>query len=90
MALKLGIQTYQILTNDDEVCIPNISSTILLAVKDSLSRFLYFILYRFPRLYTNFISPTYTLITIREALVMCKQDHYGQQQKSLPFFLDSD
>ena len=31
MALKLGIQTYQILTNDDEVCIPSLSS-ILLAV----------------------------------------------------------
>ena len=32
MALKLGIQTYQILTNDDEVCIPSLSS-ILLAVQ---------------------------------------------------------
>ena len=31
MAVKLGIQTYQILTNDDEVCIPSLSS-ILLAV----------------------------------------------------------
>ena len=31
MALKLGIQIYQILTNDDEVCIPSLSS-ILLAV----------------------------------------------------------
>ena len=31
LALKLGIQTYQILTNDDEVCIPSLSS-ILLAV----------------------------------------------------------
>ena len=31
MALKLGIQTYQILTNDDEVCIPSLSR-ILLAV----------------------------------------------------------
>ena len=31
MALKLGIQTYQILTSDDEVCIPSLSS-ILLAV----------------------------------------------------------
>jgi hypothetical protein len=31
LALKLGIQTYQILTNDDEVCIPCLSS-ILLAV----------------------------------------------------------
>ena len=33
MALKLGIQTYQILTNDDEVCIPSLSS-ILLAVSN--------------------------------------------------------
>ena len=33
MALKLGIiQTYQILKNDDEVCIPSLSS-ILLAVQ---------------------------------------------------------
>jgi len=31
MALTLGIQTYQIFTNDDEVCIPSLSS-ILLAV----------------------------------------------------------
>ena len=31
LALKLGIQTYQILANDDEVCIPSLSS-ILLAV----------------------------------------------------------
>ena len=31
LALKLGIQTYQILRNDDEVCIPSLSS-ILLAV----------------------------------------------------------
>ena len=31
LALKLEIQTYQILTNDDEVCIPSLSS-ILLAV----------------------------------------------------------
>jgi hypothetical protein len=34
MALKLGIETYQILTNDDEVCIPSLSS-ILLAVRVS-------------------------------------------------------
>ena len=32
MTLKLGIQTYQILTNNDEVCIPSLSS-ILLAVR---------------------------------------------------------
>ena len=31
LALKLGIQNFQILTNDDEVCIPSLSS-ILLAV----------------------------------------------------------
>ena len=31
LAIKLGIQTYQILKNDDEVCIPSLSS-ILLAV----------------------------------------------------------
>ena len=31
VALKLGIHTYQILTNDDEVCIPSLSS-ILIAV----------------------------------------------------------
>ena len=29
IALKLGIQTYQILTNDDEVCIPSLSSILL-------------------------------------------------------------
>ena len=34
MALKLGIQTYQILTNEDEVCIPSLSS-ILLDVNDT-------------------------------------------------------
>ena len=33
VALKLEIQTYQILTNDDEVCIPSLSS-ILLAVSN--------------------------------------------------------
>ena len=32
LALKLGIQTYQIVINDDEVCIPSLSS-ILLAVR---------------------------------------------------------
>ena len=31
LSLKLGIQTYQILTKVDDVCIPNLSS-ILLAV----------------------------------------------------------
>ena len=33
LALNSGIQTYQILTNDDEVCIPSHSS-ILIAVWD--------------------------------------------------------
>ena len=33
LALKLGMQTYQILTNDDEVCNPSLSS-ILLAITD--------------------------------------------------------
>ena len=32
LALKLGIQTYQILTKDDEVCIPSLPS-ILLAIQ---------------------------------------------------------
>ena len=36
LALKLGIQTYQILTNHDEVCFPSLSS-ILLAVTASIS-----------------------------------------------------
>ena len=30
MVLKLGIETYQILTNDDEVCIPRRSSIDIL------------------------------------------------------------
>ena len=29
LTLRLGIQTYQILTNDGEVCIPNLSSIFL-------------------------------------------------------------
>ena len=29
MALNSGIQTYQMLTNDDEVCIPSLSSILL-------------------------------------------------------------
>ena len=36
MALNSGIQTNQILTNDDEVCIPRVSS-ILLAVRTLLN-----------------------------------------------------
>ena len=39
MALRSGIQTYQILTNDDEVCIPSLSS-ILLAVTGFFLSFL--------------------------------------------------
>ena len=35
MKYEIGIQTYQILTNDDEDCIPCLSS-ILLAVRDSI------------------------------------------------------
>ena len=36
LALNLGIQTYQNLTNDDEVCIPSLSS-ILLAVPKKIT-----------------------------------------------------
>ena len=42
LALKLGIQTYQILTNDDEVCIPSLSS-ILLAVPSQTGCFVAFL-----------------------------------------------
>ena len=35
LALKIGIQTYQILTNDDEVCIPSLSSIFLALIPDS-------------------------------------------------------
>ena len=38
LALKLGIQTYQILTKDDEVCIPSLSS-IFLAIQYIFSHF---------------------------------------------------
>ena len=48
LALDLGIQTYQILTNDDEVCIPSLSS-ILLAVKSHLDiLYPFFSLFFFP------------------------------------------
>ena len=33
LALKLGIKTYQILTNYDEVCIPTLSSILLFSCK---------------------------------------------------------
>jgi hypothetical protein len=36
LALRLGIQTYQTLTSNDEVCIPSLSN-ILLAVLDFLT-----------------------------------------------------
>jgi hypothetical protein len=32
LALKLGIQTFQILTNNDEVCIPSLSSIFLAVI----------------------------------------------------------
>ena len=35
MALKLGIQTYQILTIDDEVCIQSLSSILLAVLQHS-------------------------------------------------------
>ena len=38
-ALNSGIQTNQILTNDDEVCIPSVSNT-LLAVPDIFGKIL--------------------------------------------------
>ena len=33
LALKLGIQTHQILTNNDKVCIPSLSSILLVVNK---------------------------------------------------------
>ena len=33
LALNLGIETYQILTNDDEVCIPSLSSILIAVLK---------------------------------------------------------
>ena len=33
LALKLGVQTDQILTNNDEVCIPSLSSILLAVTK---------------------------------------------------------
>ena len=39
LALKLGIQTYQILTNDDEVCIPSLSSILLAVDRNFHARF---------------------------------------------------
>ena len=35
LALKLGIQTYQILTNDGEFCIPSLSSILLAVLKET-------------------------------------------------------
>ena len=44
MALKLGIQTYQILANDDEVCIPSHSSILLAVMTNEESMELFLIL----------------------------------------------
>ena len=41
LALKLGIQTYQILTNDDELCIPSISSILLAVVRHLVAKNLF-------------------------------------------------
>ena len=41
MALKLGKQTYQILANDDEVCIPSISSILLAVVRHLVAKNLF-------------------------------------------------
>ena len=35
LALNSGIQTYQILTNDDEVCIPSLYSILIAVIKSS-------------------------------------------------------
>ena len=42
LALKLGIQNYQILTNDDEVCTPSLSSILLVVLQDFTSEYLIF------------------------------------------------
>ena len=39
LALRLGIETYQILTNDDEFCIPSLSSILLAVVQHQLSSY---------------------------------------------------
>ena len=46
LSLNSGIQTFQILTNDDKVCIPSLSC-ILLAVHTSLKATFRYILYLF-------------------------------------------
>ena len=38
LALKLEIQTYQILTNDDEFCIPSLSSIVLAVLRLTFSK----------------------------------------------------
>ena len=72
LALKLRVQTYQILTNDDKVCIPSLSS-ILLAVhiyylftifksKVSLGMILLFTWHeveRFSRFFINWLNLPY-------------------------------
>ena len=34
LALNTGLQTYQILTNDDEVCIPSLSIILLVVMSE--------------------------------------------------------
>ena len=58
MALKLGIQTYQILTNDDEVCIPSLSS-ILIAVKRYVPYFCFPFLVPLVHICSDSISPSF-------------------------------
>ena len=40
LALNSGIQTYQILTNDDEVCIQSLSSILLDVLQVILARYI--------------------------------------------------
>ena len=52
LALDLGIQTYQILTNDDEVCIPSLSSILSCTYCDRFSfpfKWKFFRKYRFQK-----------------------------------------
>ena len=45
LALKLWIQTYQILKNDDEVCIPSLSSILLAVLYNYVCTTMYVLLY---------------------------------------------
>ena len=38
LALKLGIQTYQILTNDDEACISSLSNILYSCMKRTIAK----------------------------------------------------